>query len=236
MFPIRDTISSRSFPLVNWVIIVINVLIYLLETSLDKETLALFIDYFALVPAEIRGGGWPLFVFLPFFSNMFLHSGIVHLISNMWTLVIFGDNVEDQMGHGRYLVFYVLCGILASVTHYLFNINSDIPALGASGAIAGVMGAYMLLFRRSKIVFLLPILFFPFFFKLPAFIYLAYWFAVQFLSVTADTMTNTSGGVAYWAHIGGFLAGLVLHRLFIKKDKYRPDYKDEYFLKFNNRI
>ena len=236
MFPIRDTISSRTFPIVNWMIILLNIVIYWYQASLDSEALNAFIRHFALVPGEVRINTIAFGTLLPFFTNMFLHGGFVHLISNLWTLAIFGDNVEDRMGHGRYLLFYILCGILASAGHYFFNVNSTMPALGASGAIAGVMGAYMVLFRQSKIVFLLPIFIFPFFFKIPAYLFLAYWFAIQFLSGTVDVVAHAEGGIAYWAHIGGFVAGLFLYRLFIKRDKYRSDYDDEYYLKFQNRI
>ena len=171
----------------------------------------------ALVPARYSGhyGEPGLFDYFPFFTNMFLHGSTAHLIGNMWTLYIFGDNVEDRMGKWRYLLFYILCGVAASYTHYLLNSGSQIPALGASGAISGVMGAYMLMFPQSRIIFLIPIFFLPYFFEMSAFIYLAFWFAAQLLSGTASLFANPNGpGIAFWAHVGGFAAGVLFFKLF----------------------
>jgi membrane associated rhomboid family serine protease len=149
----------------------------------------------------------------------------------MWTLWIFGDNVEDRMGPGRFLIFYLLMGVLAGVTHWFTNAQSTVPTVGASGAIAGVLGAYLILFPRSQIVVLLPIFFFPFFFQLPAVTYLLFWFLSQVLSGTlAGLSASQVGGIAFWAHVGGFVAGVVLHRLFILPERERPRRfeRDEY--------
>ncbi len=154
--------------------------------------------------------------FLPIFTSMFLHGSWLHLIFNMWALWIFGDNVEDRLGHGWYLVFYLICGLAAALFHTLLNASSTIPTVGASGAIAGVMGAYFLLYPRARVLTLVP-LFFVFFLWLPAWVVLGYWFVAQFLSGAATsiaTHSSNSGGIAFWAHVGGFLAGMLLIKLF----------------------
>lgn len=154
-------------------------------------------------------------VLRPFFTNMFLHGGWGHLISNMWILFIFGDNVEDRMGKVRYFLFFILCGFIASITHFVLHRNSPIPAIGASGAISGVMAAYMLMFPKSTIVSLVPIFIIPLFLPIPAIIYIGIWFLGQLLSGTTSLMlSNAATGIAFWAHIGGFLGGLLMVRTF----------------------
>ncbi len=154
-------------------------------------------------------------VLRPFFTNMFLHGGWGHLISNMWILFIFGDNVEDRMGKVRYFLFFILCGFIASITHFLLHRNSPIPAIGASGAISGVMAAYMLMFPKSTIVSLVPIFIIPLFLPIPAIIYIGIWFLGQLLSGTTSLMlSDTATGIAFWAHIGGFLGGLLMVKSF----------------------
>ena len=219
MFPIRNTIPSKSFPIITWLLILLNVLIFLFQKSLDEKAFMDFIHRFALVPSEIQNQESILGTFLPFLTNMFLHGSLLHLISNVWTLAIFGDNVEDRMGRGRYILFYLLCGFLAGATHYFLNLHVSLPALGASGAIAGIMGAYMLAFPQSKIVFLVPILFIPFFFKISAYLYLAIWFSIQFLSLAVNEIINLTAGVAYGAHIGGFIAGLLFYGFFTQANR-----------------
>ena len=148
---------------------------------------------------------------------MFLHGGWAHIIGNMWTLWIFGDNVEDRMGPFRFTVFYLLCGLVAGVVHYFTNADSDVPTVGASGAIAGVLGAYFVLFPRSQIVVMVPIFFYPLFFEVPAVTYLLFWALSQVFSGTLALAGPVEvGGVAWWAHVGGFSAGLLLHPLFIR--------------------
>src|SRR5262249_37796183 len=149
----------------------------------------------------------------PILTSMFLHASWLHIIGNMWVLWIFGDNIEDYLGHFSYLLFYLVCGFAASVTHILLNPVSTVPSVGASGAIAGVMGAYFLLYPRGRVLSLVPLIFFFTFWWLPAWIVLGYWFLVQFLSGTATQLASSSqssGGIAFWAHVGGFIAGLVL--------------------------
>ncbi|GIV31205.1 MAG: rhomboid family intramembrane serine protease [Saprospiraceae bacterium] len=243
MFPIQDTIPSRSFPLMNWALIGLNVFVFFIQASLPPDEIEYFIRQWGLVPADFSGVyGRPesIFDYYPFLTNMFLHGGIGHLIGNMWTLYIFGDNVEDRMGKFRYLVFYVLCGVIASYTHYVLNIESVIPAVGASGAISGVMGAYMLMFPHSRIIFVFPFFFLPYFFEISAFVYLALWFLGQLLSGTTMLFAGQDGpGIAFWAHIGGFVAGMGLFKFFDKgirgyrtanpydwKHRYRDYYSD----------
>jgi membrane associated rhomboid family serine protease len=169
--------------------------------------------------------------FVPMLSSMFLHGGWMHLIGNMWTLWIFGDNVEERMGRRRFLVFYLLTGIIAGITHELTNVDSTVPTVGASGAIAGVLGAYFVLFPHSRIIVLVPIFFFPFFFEVPSVLYLLFWFVSQlFAGTLAGLNAKNVEGVAVWAHAGGFVAGLVLHRFFLLPQRAapRPFQRDEY--------
>jgi membrane associated rhomboid family serine protease len=153
--------------------------------------------------------------FIPMLTSMFLHGGWLHIIGNMWVLWIFGDNIEDYLGHFLYLVFYLVCGIAASFTHVLLNLSSRVPSIGASGAIAGIMGAYFLLYPRAKVLTLVPLIIFFTFWWLPAWIVLGYWFLVQFFSGTSTAIAYSSqnSGIAFWAHVGGFVAGLVLIKL-----------------------
>ena len=231
MFPIADTIPSSRVSIVNYLLIFINVLIFSFEIMIPPYILEQFFYHFGLVPARYTN---PMFAYetslsdndyLPFFTNMFLHSGWAHLIGNMWTLYIFGDNVEDRMGHFRYLVFYILCGLAASLTHFYTNSNSTIPAVGASGAISGVMGAYMFLFPKSRIIFLYFFFFFFDFIQIPAIIYLFFWFVGQLISGTVSlfVLPQNVGGIAFWAHIGGFAAGMLLYQFFIQKPKRYSD-------------
>jgi membrane associated rhomboid family serine protease len=167
----------------------------------------------------------------PFFTSMFLHGGWAHIVGNMWTLSIFGDNVEDRMGPLRYTLFYLATGLAAGLTHYFTNLDSTLPTVGASGAIAGVLGAYFFLFPRSQIIVMVPIFFFPFFFQLPAVTYLLFWLLSQLLGGTLARLTaNDVGGIAFWAHVGGFAAGAILHRLFLWPERERPRRfeRDEY--------
>jgi hypothetical protein len=143
---------------------------------------------------------------------MFLHGGFMHLIGNMWSLYIFGDNVEDRLGPARYIAFYLLCGLASGMTHLLFNTHSNIPTIGASGAIAGVMGAYFILYPRSRILTLIPIIFIPWFVEIPAFFFLGIWFVLQFLNAAGSS--GQAGGIAWWAHIGGFVFGVLFLKLF----------------------
>jgi membrane associated rhomboid family serine protease len=222
LFPIRDTIPSRSLPLVTWTLIAVNVVVFLFELTLPPELLERFFNVYGMVPAAF-GGAPPTAAPLPesssisFFTSMFLHGGLFHLIANMWTLWIFGDNVEDRMGPLRFLVFYLLCGLIAALAHLLTNLGSSVPTVGASGAIAGVLGAYFILFPYSRVVTLIPIFFWPVFVQLPAFFYLGFWFLTQVMSGGMATGSADAGGIAWWAHVGGFVAGVLLYRFFLRR-------------------
>lgn len=215
MFPIRDTIRSRSFPLVNLALIALNVLVFLFQSSLSQQGFMRIIQTYGLVPAQFSLSN-PFEIFT-IFSSMFMHGGWFHLISNMWTLYIFGDNVEDRMGSGRYLVFYLLAGVVAAATHVLFIPDLGQPTVGASGAVAGVLGAYFLLFPNSRVVTFIPIFFLPWFVQIPAFIYLGIWFFSQLANGVMLDQAMT--GIAWWAHIGGFVTGLLLVRLFARRER-----------------
>lgn len=222
MIPLKDNIPSRTFPFVNIFLIIINSIIFLYEASLPKEALNDFIQVFGTIPAryhwiEVTGVYSFIAKYYPILTSMFLHGGWFHLIGNMWFLWIFGDNVEDRMGHGRYLLFYILTGIVASLTHIYLNSESTIPTVGASGAIAGVMGAYFILYPHARIITLIPIFFFVDIIEIPAFFFLGFWFLMQFFEGTVSLfVTSHVGGVAWWAHLGGFAAGVVLV-FFLKK-------------------
>src|ERR1700720_1578232 len=243
MIPIRNAVPSRYPPVVTWMLIAINCLVFLFQDSLGPDELELFLRQFALIPARyseaFASGETDLDAadILPFFSMMFLHGGWLHLILNMWTLWLFGPTVEDRLGHSRYLAFYLACGVAASLTHVVFSAGSEIPALGASGAIAGVLGCYVRLFPLARVVVLVPILFLPLFFEVYAFIFVGLWFLIQVLQGTAELFTPTAAaGVAWWAHIGGFVAGLVLGPVLRRSEqRYRAYHADEGVLGFDPR-
>jgi membrane associated rhomboid family serine protease len=233
MIPVRDTIPSRRVPLVTWSLIAINSVVFLGELGMTPAELQRFFYLFGIVPARYSHPEWaealgfPVDDYWPFLTSMFLHSGWSHILGNMWSLWIFGDNVEDRMGHGRFLLFYLVTGLLAGLTHWFTNLDSTIPTVGASGAIAGVLGAYFVLFPRSQIVVMLPVLFVPFFFTLPAVTYLLFWIVSQVLGgALAGMRRGDVGGIAFWAHVGGFFAGMILHRLFLlgtRSDRWSRD-------------
>jgi membrane associated rhomboid family serine protease len=214
MIPLRDTIPSRSFPVVTVTLIAANTVVFLYEVSLGRG-LDSFIDRHALIPANLisalETGSARLSAVVPVFSSMFLHGGWIHLIGNMLYLWVFGDNVEDRMGRPRYLLFYLLCGTGAAALHVYVSPSSTTPTIGASGAIAGILGAYFLLYPRSRVLTLLPIFFFIQFIEVPAFLFLGFWFVLQFFSGTLSVGSEASaGGVAWWAHVGGFATGMAL--------------------------
>ncbi len=221
MFPVADSVPRRCPPLMNWTIMGICTIFFLIEASLPQPMLERFIYLYGIVPAAYTHPDWANLVGLvprnivPLFTSMFLHGSWVHIIGNMWTLWIFGDNVEDEMGHMRFLLFYLLCGLAAAGVHILTNPHSTVPTIGASGAIAGVMGAYYVMFPRARIIIMIPILFFPFFFEVPAFFFLAFWFLEQvFGGAFALAGPQNVGGIAWWAHIGGFVCGMLTYRFF----------------------
>jgi len=225
VIPLHDNIPARHPPLMMWALLSLNVFIFMFELSLPNQTLEAFFYHFGIVPARFgqpARSEWILFrarCYLPFITSMFLHGGWVHLISNMWVLWIFGDNVEDRMGHWRFFVFYLLCGLIAGIVHSVTNSRSAIPTIGASGAIAGVLGAYFAMFPRARITVLLPIFIFPLIFTLPAALYILIWFLMQFLSGVASLAgPGQVGGVAWWAHVGGCAGGIMLYRLFLRPE------------------
>jgi membrane associated rhomboid family serine protease len=228
MIPLRDTIPARRFPIVNTAFIGLNVLVFLFEYALGPQQQEQFIQIWGLVPVrlwEVGGlGGW-----LPLFTSMFLHGGWWHLISNMLALYIFGDNVEDRLGHIGYIFFYLFSGLAAGAAHLLAYRDSAIPTVGASGAIAGVLGAYLVLYPHARVLTLVPIFYFIRIVEIPALIYLGFWFVSQlfnglFSLAYADVFQG--GGVAWWAHIGGFAFGLVIAWFF--RPRARRTYVDQY--------
>lgn len=206
MFPIRDHNPSSRTPVVTYAIIAANILVYLYQLSLSSTPGALdqFTFHWALFPAMVSDGG----PYTGLFSHMFMHAGFMHLAGNLLFLWIFGDNMEDQLGHFGFAFFYLACGLVAAVAQILPDPQSTIPMVGASGAIAGVMGGYLLLFPRARVDILIIFIVFFRVFSIPAFVMLGLWFAFQIFG-GLGTPTD-DGGVAYWAHAGGFLAGLVL--------------------------
>ncbi len=217
MFPVSSAVATRYPPVVVWSLMAINILAFLYQLSLSPAELEAFLAEWALIPRRYFDPAWALargldpYDYTPFLTNMFLHGGWFHIISNMWTLWIFGPAVEDRMGPGRFLAFYLLAGLGASLAHAVVNANSPIPALGASGAISGVIGAYMRLFPLSRLIVMVPILFIPFFFEMPAALFALIWFLTQLVQgVGAVLAPAVGGGVAWWAHIGGFVVGFLL--------------------------
>lgn len=229
MLPLQDTVQTRSFPIFNWTLIAANVLIFFVELGLGPQAEA-FIASLGVVPARLLAAPDPAQI-LTLFTSMFLHGGWAHLFSNMLALYIFGDNVEDRMGSGRYLAFYLICGLAAAFTHIVFNPTSQVPTIGASGAISGVLGAYFVLFPTARVITLIPILFLPWFVEIPAIVYLGVWFISQLFNGTLAIVAGVQefGGVAWWAHAGGFLAGVILVGLFARRRSVRRQYVDEYW-------
>ncbi len=225
MFPIKDTIPHIGFPAMTWTLIAINGIIFIFEISIPPDLLQQLLFFFGLVPAR---HGFGIDDYLPFLTSMFLHGGLLHILGNMWFLYIFGSSVEDRMGHLRFLIFYLLVGICANAFYFLVAIHSKVPELGASGAIAGVMGAYIVMFPHARIITMFLILIFPIFFEISVFFYVGFWFLMQILSGALSLESGEAGGVAWWAHIGGFIAGMVLLPFF-KNRQYprRKTYPDE---------
>jgi membrane associated rhomboid family serine protease len=204
MIPLRDVIPSRTAPGVTITLIVLNVLVFLFQATLTDRAEEMFIYGFGVIPMH--------FSIVTVFTAMFVHGGLAHLIGNMLFLWIFGDNVEDRLGHGRFVLFYALCGFTAAFAQVALDPTSLVPMVGASGAVAGVMGAYLVLYPNSRVLMLFP---FPIFlFELPAVIFLGVWFLMQFLNGIGQLpifqQNQISGGVAFWAHVAGFIAGVLL--------------------------
>src|SRR5438874_3089154 len=213
MIPLRDVIPSRTVPFLTVTIIILNTLAWLYELGLPREDLPVFLQQFGVVPAYFS---------LPtLISSMFLHGSWSHVLGNMWYLWIFGDNVEDRLGHGRFLIFYLLCGMVAAFGQILIDPASTLPTIGASGAIAGVMGAYFVLYPQSRVLTLIPLIIFWEIVELPAVFLLGFWFLMQLFSAGAIAVTSSShggGGVAFAAHVAGFVTGLLGIFLFRKRE------------------
>ncbi len=228
MIPLRDKNPSGRFPLVTVLLIITNVLVFIYQLSLG-DNLTPFFNRYALIPANIffvgeSSGRSVTSVFFSFFTSMFLHGGWLHVIGNMWYLWIFGDNIEDRLGHVRFFIFYLVCGIGAAVAHVILNPNATTPCVGASGAIAGVLGTYLILFPFARVVTLVPIFFYLTVIEIPAVILLVFWFVLQFFSGTlsiAATAQTGGGGVAWWAHVGGFVFGMILINTFPRRKSFR---------------
>jgi membrane associated rhomboid family serine protease len=219
MIPIRDTLRPRNFPAVNWLIILANAVAFYYELRIGPAALNGFINTWGLVPTRLWAESQ--IAWMTIFSAMFLHGGWFHILSNMWVLFIFGDNVEDRMGSGRYLVFYLLSGVAAALMQAFLLPGSSVPMIGASGAIAGVLGAYLVLFPRARILSLVPILFIFTLIEIPALIFLLFWFASQLFSGFLALGGASGSGVAWWAHIGGFVFGLLSVFLFAARRRVR---------------
>lgn len=215
MIPLYDTLRSRRFPLVNWMLIILNGVVFYYELKLGQEGLFRFIHTWGLVPSQLASA--PSVAWLTIFTSMFLHGGWFHILSNMWVLFIFGDNVENRMGSGRYLLFYLFCGIAAALMQTYLSLTSTTPMIGASGAIAGVLGAYLILFPRSRIASLVPIFFIFTIVEVPAVLFLGFWFVSQLFSGWRALQGADVSAVAWWAHIGGFIFGMITVQLFARR-------------------
>jgi membrane associated rhomboid family serine protease len=220
MFPLKDTEPTYSPPVVTIALIVVNLLVFLFEMSLGPRTRNLFIETYGLVPDYFR--------FRAILTSMFLHGGWLHVLGNMWFLWIFGDNVEDLLGHAKFLLFYLMCGVAAALGQVFTSPFSTVPMVGASGAIAGVMGAYMIKFPRARVLTLVFIFIFITTLEIPAPIMLAYWFVIQLFSGLGSISAHMSqGGVAFFAHVAGFISGIVLIKVLGTRERYdrrRSDY------------
>jgi len=228
MFPLYDDAPRYSTPYINYFLLALNTLVYLFESALSPRAFAQFVATFGVIPAHVtaalHGHGDPITGLVPILTSMFVHASWAHVIFNMWFLYLFGDNVEDYLGHFRYLLFYLLSGLAASWLQIVLNAHDTIPNIGASGAIAGVLGAYFILFPSARVltwIFILLI-------WLPAWVFLIVWFIGQFLSGAATSLASQAnhGGIAFWAHVGGFVAGLGLIKLFpTRPRRYRYFYR-----------
>ena len=221
MFPLKDNIPARVLPVVNIALIGVNLAVFVYVVAQGEEAAGVIYEH-GFIPARFLAGSDILFTparLFPLFSSMFLHGSVMHLVGNMWMLWIFGDNIEDVMGHGRYLLFYLLCGVVAVAAQGLAAPLSQVPMVGASGAISGILGAYLCTYPRAKVLTLLPIFIFFYLVEVPAFFFLGLWFLLQFLQgwMQYSAAAGVASGVAWWAHVGGFGAGVVLIRYFRKR-------------------
>ncbi len=217
MFPLRDVIPSRTTPYITVTIILLNAVAWLFEITLPPDVLQAFVRFYGVVPAALRP--------ITFITSMFLHGGWMHVIGNMWYLWIFGDNVEDRLGHGRFIGFYLLCGVVAAFGQIAMDPASELPTIGASGAIAGVMGAYFVLYPRSRVLTVVFLFIWWELIELPAILLLGFWFLMQLVSAGAIAVTaSTGGGVAFMAHVAGFVAGMI--GVFVLKQRQASPWED----------
>ena len=222
MFPLKDTIPNETAPLINSLFIILCTFVFLHEFSMAPGELDHFLDAWGVVPALLTNN-WSPHEMATVFSSMFLHAGWDHLIGNMWFLYLFGDNVEDRFGHVAYFFFYLFCGFVAAMTQVLISPNSHVAMVGASGAISGVLGAYFVFYPQSKIITLFLMGIFSRLVEVPAVIFLGLWFAMQFLTglgALAIASPQEAGGVAFWAHVGGFVSGFVIAQFMPKPEYY----------------
>lgn len=236
MIPIRDNVPRVTLPIAVAGIILLNILAFFYTKSLDLRDLTQLFHLFGVVPARFfepqwaAMAGYPQSFGWPLVSYMFLHEGWLHIIFNMWMLWIFGDNIEDVTGHFGFAVFYLLCGLAAIGTHMLFEQASPMPVIGASGAVAGVMGAYIVLYPHGRVLTLIPIIIIPLFFRVPSYLFLGFWFLSQVVSGIMSSTVQAASEVAWWAHVGGFVAGIILISWFRKRGRcrycYNPATKD----------
>jgi membrane associated rhomboid family serine protease len=233
MIPVGDSLRSRTFPFVNYIIIAVNITVFLYELMLQSQRIGPnrnapteldeWVAKWGTVPCRVTDSCSGLngrfvdqlsnvpFDWVQLLASQFIHGGLLHIAGNMLFLWIFGDNIEDAMGHVRYLVFYLLCGVIAGLAQVASDPNAVVPSVGASGAIAGVLGAYLVTYPRASVQVVIPIIFIPFFTRLPAVLMMGFWFLSQLIGVgSVADVRGGEGGVAYWAHIGGFLAGMAL--------------------------
>ncbi len=221
MIPVRDVIPSRTTPVVTVVLVAVNLLAFLYQSTLPLAEMESFVRRYGMVPAAFS---WADVV-----TSMFLHGGLAHLLGNLLSLWIFGDNIEDRLGHGRYLAFYLLTGAAAALAHLYADPSSAVPTIGASGAIAGVMGGYLVLYPHSRVITWLPPLFLV---EVPAVLFLGLWFFLQVVSGVGNQLAavpgEAVGGIAFWAHVGGFVVGVVLVKLMARPERANIDWYDAY--------
>ena len=219
MIPLYDTIRSRRFPFVNWMLILANAAIFWFELRIGEAALQNFIFNWGLVPVQFLSA--PTDAWLTIFTSMFLHGGWFHFLSNMWVLYIFGDNIEDRVGAVPYLFFYLLSGAAAALLQIYITQGSSVPMIGASGAIAGVLGAYLISYPGARIASLVPILFIFTIVDVPAVLFLIFWFVSQLYSGLFAIQGGSASGIAWWAHIGGFIFGLIMVSFFGRRTVYQ---------------
>lgn len=225
MFPLKDSIPRTHKPWMTWAIIAVNLILFLYTLGLTPQAQQVFMYIVGAVPARFNHPEWAARVGFPgsgmlsYVTYMYLHGGFLHLLTNMWSMWIFADNIEDVMGPFRFFIFYTFCGIAALGVHMLFNPDSTVPVIGASGAIAGVMGSYFLMYPHSRVLTVIPIFIFPLIVEVPGVVFLGIWFLVQFFSGVSTIGDQAGQGIAWWAHAGGFVAGMALLWLFRQKDR-----------------